>query len=243
MKQLFLKAKHGGFIVDNPAEFLNMPKTETNPRRALTKDECDAIIRLCETHRAGLWVLFMLMCGLRRGETIPLTFEDIDFSNGMLHINKAVEFISNVPHVKDTKTKSGVRTIPIPPPLLSRLATEKGTGLLFTPAKSKGMLTETNCKRLWKNFYRELDISMGAELYRNEIIKTSLNGGITPHALRHTYATNLYEIGVDLKTSQYLLGHADIKTTANIYTHMREDKLWEAKKKIQDFYERGTKGE
>ncbi len=41
--------------------------------------------------------------------------------------------------------------------------------------------------------------------------------------LRHTYATNLYRAGIDLKTAQYLLGHSTIQMTANIYTHMDKD--------------------
>jgi integrase len=217
LKQLFEKAKQGGLIVDSPAEFLELPKTVTNPRRALTSEERNAVINMCNTHRAGTWILLMLMCGLRRGETIPLAYEDIDFNTGMLTVNKSVEFINNIAYSKTTKTKSGIRTVPIPPPLLKKLIIGKGEGLILTPARSKKMLTESNCRSLWNSFYRELDISMGATLYRNQIIKSSLDDGITPHALRHTYATDLFEMGVDLKTAQYLLGHADIKTTANIY--------------------------
>ena len=246
LKQMFDKAKQGGLSPDNPAEFLEIPKTVTNPRRSLTLAERDAVIAVCQKHRAGTWVLMMLMCGLRRGETIPLSWNDVNFETGMLTVDKSAEFISNVAHAKATKTNSGVRTIPIPPPLMVRLIAEKAenkSSLIFTPAKSDGMLTETNCKRLWSSFYRELDIAMGAQLYRNQIIKTSLRDGITPHALRHTFATDLFEMGVDLKTAQYLLGHADIKTTANIYTHMRDEMLSETQKKFEEFYERGTRGE
>lgn len=238
LKQLFDRAKQNGLILDNPAEYLELPQTSVNHRRALTSEEREAVLNVCQTHRAGLWVMFMLMCGLRRGETIPLTWGDIDFKSGMLTVNKSAEFISNVANTKLPKTSSGIRTIPIPPPLLARLTTERKSDneLIFTPAKSDGMLTETNCKRLWNSFYRALDIEMGAELYRNEIKKSSLKDGISPHALRHTYATDLYLMGVDLKTAQYLLGHADIKTTANIYTHMRGDMLTAVQIKQAEFY-------
>jgi len=246
LKQMFDKAKQGGIILDSPAEFLEAPSTTTAPRSPLTNAERDAVVALCRSHRAGLWVLLMLMCGLRRGETVPITWEDIDFEAGLLTISKSAEFINNVAHIKETKTKSGVRTVPIPPPLLERLKQERaeaGGRLIFTPAKSSGMLTETNCKRLWGSFHRSLDIAMGAELYRNQIRKSSLRAGITPHALRHTYATDLFEMGIDLKTAQYLLGHSDIKTTANIYTHMRSEMLAATHKKFTEFYERGTRGE
>jgi len=239
IKQLFARATQGGLILDNPAAFLDMPKTTTETRRrSLTPEERSAVLDVCKTHKAGLWVMFMLLCGLRRGETIPLKWSDIDFETGMLTVNKAVAFNNNVACVKSTKTECGCRTIPIPLPLMARLLAErrKPGDLIFTPAQKKKMLTESNCVRLWKSFYRALDIEMGAELYRNKIIMTSLNDGITPHALRHTFASDLYEMGIDLKTAQLLCGHADIKTTANIYTHMRHDMLMAAQEKINAYY-------
>lgn len=59
---------------------------------------------------------------------------------------------------------------------------------------------------------------------------------VTPYYLRHTYATDLFEMGVDLKTAQYLLGHADIKTTANIYTHFMQRSLDKASDIIRGHY-------
>jgi len=238
MKQMFSRAKQGGILLDNPAEFLELPMTSSSVRRSLSDIERSAVLDVCKTHRAGLWVLMMLMCGLRRGETIPLTWGDIDYSTGMLTICKAVEFVNNRAVSKSPKTQSGIRTIPVPPPLFERLMRDRGNEneFIFTPAKSKGMLTETNCKRLWNSFYRELDIYLGAELYRNKIVKTSFKESVTPHVLRHTYATDLYIMGVDLKTAQYLLGHADIKTTANIYTHMNANMLASVQSKQAEYY-------
>ena len=67
-----------------------------------------------------------------------------------------------------------------------------------------------------------MDIEAGAALYRNKVIIHSPNIGqdLTPYYLRHTYATDLAERGVPLKTAQYLLGHATIAMTAQIYTHV-----------------------
>jgi integrase len=238
LNQMFGKAKQGGLLLDNPAEFLEMPFTTSVTRRSLTDDERDAVLDVCKTHRAGLWVLLMLMCGLRRGETVPLTWGDINFKTGMLTISKAVEFVNNKPISKAPKTKSGNRTIPIPLPLFTMLIDNRGRDNehIFTPAMSSGMLTETNCVRLWNSFFRALDICMGAKLYRNQITQSSIPDKITPHNLRHTYATDLFVMGVDLKTAQYLLGHADIKTTANIYTHMRVNMLATVQDKQAAFY-------
>lgn len=239
LKGLFSRAKQNGLIMDSPSEFLELPQTETNSRRALNAEERAAVLKVCETHRAGLWVMFMLYCGLRRGETIPLRWSDIDFERGRLTISKSVAFVKNRAVEKSTKTDNGNRIIPIPPPLLKRLLMEKDKpdAFIFNPARSVDMLTETNCKRLWDSFARDLDIAMGAKLYRNKIVSNVLSDDVTLHALRHTYATDLHAMGIDLKTAQYLLGHADIKTTANIYTHMREDTINNAATVQKRFYE------
>lgn len=105
------------------------------------------------------------------------------------------------------------------------------------------MLTQTNVRRLWHSFKRDLDIALGAELYRNKIIVHGLDQAVTPYFLRHTYCTSLFEIGIDLKTAQYLMGHASIKTTANIYTHFTERSLYKAGKTIREKLAGGQKRE
>jgi hypothetical protein len=75
---------------------------------------------------------------------------------------------------------------------------------------------------MWKSFKRDVDIAMGATVYRNEIIEHMLPEEVTPYYLRHTCCTEWFEMGLDLKTVQYLMGHADIKTTANVYMHFTE---------------------
>lgn len=240
LNQIFLRSKQNKLIMDNPAELLDLPQTTQKKRRSLTTDESNVVKHVCENHRAGLWVLFMLYCGLRRGEVVPLRWSDIDFEREELTINKAVEFINNKAVLKDTKTMSGNRTIPIPVPLIERLKSERGdlNNLIFMPAKSRNMLTETNCKRLWTSFKRDLDIASGATVYRNKIVKSVITSDIDEHSLRHTFITDMALMGIDMKTAQRLAGHADFRTTNNIYTHAREEMLLEAKEKMRAYYER-----
>ena len=87
------------------------------------------------------------------------------------------------------------------------------------------MHNENSLRRLWTGFKRDLDISMGAELYRNKIVKSVLADDLTPYCLRHTFCTDLQDAGVPLNVAKELMGHADIQTTANIYTHKNNNTL------------------
>ena len=87
------------------------------------------------------------------------------------------------------------------------------------------MLTLTHLRRMWSSFHHACDREAGAKLYRNKIIEHAFDPAITPHYLRHTYCTNLRRQGIDLKTAQYLMGHASITTTANIYNHVDEEDI------------------
>ena len=85
------------------------------------------------------------------------------------------------------------------------------------------MMTDTAWKRLWDSYLCDLNIHYG---WHDEISKFDpqkapmLIDTFTPHCLRHTFATLLYFSGVDVLTCQKQLGHADIKTTLGIYTHL-----------------------
>lgn len=236
---MFAKAAINGLIENNPASDIMLPAGKSKKRRALSHEERAAVMELCKTHRAGMWVMTMLLCGLRRGETIPLTYEDIDFKNRLLKVDKAIEYIGNKPVLKSTKTESGIRFIPIPEILMQEFEKSRGEGLVFPQPKKGGYLTQTGVLRLWHSFYRELEIKAGAKLYRNKIVTSALKEGITPHALRHTYATDLAEMGVDVRTAQYMLGHSDISTTSNVYTHTRAESLKEVNSIINK-YNQGT---
>ena len=222
--QIFERAEIDRLIEYSPARKLILPDATQKERRHLSDEERAALFKVIQTHQANVWVRFMLQCGLRRGETIPLTWGDIDFKTGILTVNKAVEFISNQPSVKSTKTKAGVRHVPIPPNFLTILEQRKrirkeNDRHLILYNRDGSMMTEIKLKNLWRSVCRAWDLELGAQTYRNKIVNHVLDQDLTPHYLRHTYCTDLRRAGIDLKTAQALMGHADIRTTANIYNH------------------------
>ncbi|MHC1694643.1 MAG: tyrosine-type recombinase/integrase [Eubacteriales bacterium] len=248
LKQIFNQACVNRLITYNPTQGMIIPSAAVKiEKHVLTDNEQNAFVKTAITHRAGIYVLFMLCCGLRNQEVIPLTWNDIDFEAQEVIINKAVQYSEEQASLKETKTKNSNRRVNIPDVLFELLLkNRKEDGLLFTPANSEKLLSRIQRDRLFDSYLRAADIEAGAELYRNKIIQSklahhyndsgSLVYDITPHCLRHTYATNLYKYGVDLKTAQLLLGHADIKTTANIYTHEDKKKKREAAVALKNIY-------
>jgi integrase len=225
---MFRQAYIDGIIIKDVSQGIFMPATVEGERRPLTEQEREAVLKTAETHRAGLWVLTMFYAGLRPEETVPLMWNDIDLTEGheSITVQRAAMWVHGRAEIKGVKGKDKKkgeqkrRTIPIPPPLAVKLRSVPHKSLyVFTPAESEGMLTNSNLVNMWDSFHREVDLLMGAKTYRNKITIHAFPKEITPYYLRHTYATELFQMGVDLKTAQYLLGHEDISTTANIYTH------------------------
>ena len=147
----------------------------------------------------------------------------------------SVEFINGIPRVKTPKTDAGEREISLLEPLKQRLPHNK-SGMIF---KGKnGYMTANEYHRAWKRWC----ISAGlAEEKEQPEGKKKLRGldkwrvTVTSHQLRHYYATILYEAGVGMKDMQDLLGHADIQTTLNVYTHIRKRQKKAATERLNQF--------
>lgn len=216
----------------NPVEAVKIPRTQTNePRRALTQEEQQWIIDT--PHRAQTAAMIMMFAGLRRGELLPLTWSDVDFKNATIDINKSVEIINSKSVVKDTaKTKTSIRTIDIPDILLEFLRQKKKeatNSVLVCPSSKGQLMNEIGWRRLWESYLTDLNFKYGD--FSNQIkgkpkSKFQPEGvpfvipRFTAHWLRHTFATMLYFAGVDVLTAKEQLGHSDIQTTLNIYTHL-----------------------
>ena len=233
--QIFEQAVENEYIVKSPARKLNLPDTTEGSHRAITDYEREMILKLCETHRAGLWVLIMLYCGLRPSEAIALHWEDIDFDAGFISISHTLH------NDRKTKTKAGVRRVPTPPIIIEKLHDKKNTsatrfvfGQVIDESKPH---TVQSMRCLWRSFKRELDISMGATVFRNAITESKVAKDLTAYCMRHTCATDYQTAGIPLNVAKVLLGHEDIQVTANIYTHFTQKDEASACRQLSDFWD------
>lgn len=208
MSGIFDEARRNDMILKNPCADIDLPQSkQATKRRSITDTEREHILRVSEHHYGGLFVLVMLYCGLRPSEVKRLQWKDV--KNGKIHIDKS-------------KTEAGKRIVPIPEMLKARLSIGEPFTYVCTNQAGNPM-TKKNIETMWKNLKRELNISMGCKTYRNALVPPfPLASDLTLYCLRHTYCTDLQKAGVPITTAMYLMGHASIEMTAEIYTHQDE---------------------
>lgn len=244
VSQTFQLAIDDRIIDYNPATSIKMPKSQIlkeinkDSRRALTEEERQWIIST--PHRAQTAAMIMLFAGLRRGELIPLTWSDINFEEKTITVNKSVEMINGQSRIKDGgKTANANRKIYVPQILIDYLKTVERKNLLVCLSANGEMLSESAFIRMWNSYILDLNIKYGdfgncvagndAKIVKSKFAPQSKYNPhgvpiviprITAHWLRYSFASMLYMAGVDVLTAKEQLGHADIKTTLNIYTHL-----------------------
>lgn len=205
---------------------VKVPDGNRKERQPLTPAQKQLVVDTWQGHRMGFPALLMLYCGLRRGELIALTWRDIDPKEKTITINKAAGFNGNAGKVKAPKSKAGERVIPIPDMLMPAvLACRKKAAMLVCPAQQTGgMMSDTAFRRAWESYQHYLNIQAGGKDASRSNPKVLAIEEFTAHQMRHSYATTLYDAGVDILTAQRLLGHADVQTTMEIYTHLSKQK-------------------
>lgn len=201
----------------NPCREVTVPQGLTRTQRELPTDEELGTVKNGLNLPGGLLPFFILYTGCRRGEALALSYEDIDYKNKIIRIDKSVCHKDGKPYYKPPKSKSGVREVP----LLDKLAKvlPRGIGLVF-PGPDGGLMREADYLRTWRAWQKAAEVK------------------ITAHQLRHGYATMLFEAGISERDAMDLLGHADIKLTQNVYTHIRKTRKEDTTAKLNEMANR-----
>ena len=253
----------------NPFARVKLPKAQREPekRLALTAEQQEWIYNT--PHRAQLAAMIMMCAGLRRGELLALTWQDIDLNEKTITINKAVEMSGGKPTTKNCgKTDAATRTVYIPDKLADFLREQPRTTFLVCPAATGNLMTETAWRKMWESYLLELNVRYGDfehnVTYQKEYHKKHPDVDesvkhrpktrfdpedipfviprITAHWLRHTFITNMYLAGVDVLTAKQQAGHSDIKVTMDIYTHLDAEHQNKSMEKLNNFLSMGVKG-
>ena len=198
-------------VGQNPADLVSSPKREQKLPRVLSAEQVRGLLEKIPAHtplelrdRAMLELAYS--CGLRCEEIVNLDLGSLDFETEQLRV---------------LGKGSKERLLPVGEPAQRALRryTEKGRHVLSADPGEKALFLSKSGRRLSNS-----DITRRLGLWVRE---AALAGGISPHSLRHSFATHLLEGGADLRTIQELLGHSSISTT-QIYTRVDAARLRDA---------------
>lgn len=227
IKQVLDSAIDDGLIYRNVANNIKSPAAQSPEKRALTDEEKEAIKKCEFTPMEKMYVDIAYCTGVRRGELLALQKGDINFAQKTLTVKRAVTFVGGS-KLKETKTESGYRTIPLPLWLVEELKVYISAldSIYLFHGANKALISQSTAKRLWQSIYNKINVAMGgtANVYKSgKLVSEGLHvTDLTTHIFRHNYCTMLYYAGVDVKEAQRLMGHSSIKITLEIYTHLME---------------------
>lgn len=167
-------------------------------------------------------VYILFHTGLRISEFCGLTLADIDMKERIIHVNHQLQRLSDMQYViTQTKTDCGVRDLPMTQgvyecfqrilkarrrPKVEPMIDNK-IGFLFLDKNGMPKVAGH-----WQKYFNH----MVGKYNRTHTVQMS---GITPHVCRHTYCTNMTRAGMNPKSLQYLMGHSEVATTMDVYTH------------------------
>lgn len=217
----------------NVSEGVKLPRPEKKEQKVLAPQEVRELLAETEEKGAMYHALYALTAGggIRQGEALGLRWQDLDLENKTVTLNKQLQRVKEPPPgaiiirkagkrticLVDTKTDESKRTITLPDSVVEAL-------------QAWGVDHQRE-KNAYGDDYHDFDlvfhVAGGGPInarnlvrqYKSVLKNAQLSQEIKFHGLRHTHATVLFEAGTNIKEVQRRLGHTDIKTTGNTYTH------------------------
>lgn len=240
-QNIFKTARQNNLITSNPCDDVKWENAGEGSHRAIEDWERKLITDYWFVSNAGTWAMLMLYAGMRPGEALSLKWKHI--SEDSITITDARHFEAGQPVFTEgkTKTKAGQRIVPIVPPLAPLLRARGADDDFVCKSATGKPITKSAYRKNWDSFMNRLEnVLNGRDHAALGVRKDIIEGWkkmpeIHPYDLRHTYCSMLYDAGVDVKTAQYLMGHATLEVTLKIYTHLSEQKKERAYDKLIDF--------
>jgi len=226
---VFSYALKMGYINSNPKDKFTMPKKKQELKddawKYYTREEVHVLFDYLEKENSLEWVVFfrlLAFTGIRKGECLALTWNDIDFIKNTLTINKTISVgLQNKQIIQDPKSFNSYRTVTLDEitiQMLRKWRAEQASmllkfghnsmnknQLLFSTASKNSMYTLSKPRTILKKVCDKYDFKF-----------------IPIHGFRHTHTSLLFESGITMEVVKDRLGHSDIQTTVNIYTHVTQ---------------------
>lgn len=217
LRQYHQFLRQENILKEDPMQYVDTPKKVNNLPKVLSMEEIEKILETPDVDkeiglrdRAILEVMYAT--GLRITELVSLTMDELHLNMGFIQtIGKGNK--ERILPIGQEATKWMESYLKYSRPIFEKRASDT-TSIVFLNARGKGLTRQG----VWKNL-------------KKIVQQTGIKQNVTPHMLRHSFATHLLENGADLRVVQELLGHSDISTT-QIYTHITKARM----KKVYDQY-------
>ena len=206
-----------------------MISNDTQARQALTEEQEQAFLQFLQSspvyRRYYDEILILLKTGLRISEFCGLTVDDINFADGIINIDHQLLWETNKGLYIDTpKSKSSIRKVPMSEEArkaFERVIAWRGEPAPHTVDGYSGFLFVSDSGKPYLADHYQTVLRRAVQRY-NKTHAEQLPK-ISPHVLRHTFCTRLASKNMNPKSLQYIMGHADINITLNLYSHVSLD--------------------
>lgn len=252
-------------IMKNPCLGVIRPKVEKKERRVLSLEEQMVLLTYFkkDSYKPLEPLIFTLLgTGMRVGEALALTWNDLDFKNREISINKTLVYIKDKDSKKHCfkfqtpKSETSKRKIPMQSEVENALKRQKlyqnklrlymgnewqpvdgFSDIVFTGMTGKPRQV-CDIQSVLNKVVAEINADEVA-LAEKEHRQPTVMEHIHPHALRHSFATRCFELDVPPKTVQQFLGHSSIQMTMDLYTHVSEEKKRKDIQKLDSLFKIG----
>ena len=191
---------------NDPIKEVTLPKKENKQFDLLNDSQQQKLKSMTDNKNTDLAVMLSYYTGLRIGEVCGLKWEDIDFNNNTLAVNRTVQRIYNGKSteviVGTPKSKSSVRIIPLPKVIVDTLKSYRNDKSMYVLSGRERFIEPRTLQYRFKSFLKKANLP-----------------SINFHCLRHMFATNCVKLGFDVKTLSEILGHSSVEVTLNRYVH------------------------
>jgi integrase len=219
VKDIFSRAVDWKIIKNNPVADVRRPKIRQKEVEVYNEQEAERLFEALEKEPLHwrILIILALTTGLRRGELLALEWKHVDLLNGIIDVKQSLSHSNGENIIKEPKTKNSVRRVSLPAAIIPDLNQYK-----------LHMEKEKSTAEIWEggDHFFVFSFSNGKPYYHtvprrwfSRFLQRNGFKHIRFHDLRHTSATLLINKGVHAKTISARLGHADIRTTMNVYGH------------------------
>lgn len=233
LRDMLQRAVEDNLVIHNPVGGVKLRADKEIKAKALTVEEQEVFFEYCANTFYDNLFNVAVNTGLRPGELFALQVSDIDFEKGYINVNKTLVYQKYLTddrkefHIEPPKTKQSYRKVPI-----NSICRE----YLERQIELKRVVSQKSPRQ--KNeylFVTKFNTPLNSQIYSDAIkavikqinLVRSLDNEFlmfSGHTFRHTFATRCFENGIDAKVVQSYLGHASIKMTMDLYTHVADEK-------------------